>query len=169
MIKSGFPAIVGRNAGVLILGTMPGAESLRKNRYYANPHNAFWFIIGRLLRREIEPLSYIEKARVLKANNIALWDVIKSCEREGSLDSSIVGGSITVNDFAAWYSKHRTIKRVFFNGAGAEKEYKKRVLPFLPDRFGYIRYLKLPSTSPAMAKLTREAKLAAWSAITDKF
>ncbi|MBU2572963.1 MAG: DNA-deoxyinosine glycosylase [Elusimicrobia bacterium] len=164
-MKIGFPAVAGKGATVLILGTMPGAESLRKGEYYGHSRNAFWFIMGRVLNKETAGLSYTAKKEMLKADKIALWDVIKACERKGSLDTSIIAESIVINDFAAFYSAHRSIRRVFFNGAHAETEYRKRVLPLLPDSFKGMKYTRLPSTSPAMATLTRECKLAAWSAI----
>lgn len=157
--------MAGKGATALILGTMPGAESLRKRQYYGHSRNAFWFIMGRLLNKEPARMSYVAKKEMLKANRIALWDVIKACERKGSLDASIIAESIKTNDFAAFYAAHRAVKRVFFNGAHAEKEYRKRVLPLLPAGFKPMKYTRLPSTSSARAGLTRERKLAAWSAI----
>lgn len=166
-VKSGFPAVAGKNAKILILGTMPGGESLRKKEYYGHPRNAFWFIMGRLLGKDAENLSYPGKKRMLLSARIALWDVIGACEREGSLDTSIVPGSVKVNDLAGFFSARPRIGRVFFNGGHAEKEYRKRVLPGLPPRLRKLKYTRLPSTSPAMARLTRERKLAAWAAITE--
>jgi len=167
-IKSGFPPIAGKSARVLILGSMPGEESLRKKQYYAHPRNSFWHIMSRLLNAG--PVAdYRARTRLLLENHIALWDVVRFCEREGSLDSSIKNGSVSVNDFAAFYTKYRGIKRIFFNGGAAEREYLKRVLPSLPAGLQGIKYLRLPSTSPAMAGLTTERKLAAWSVIIKEF
>lgn len=167
VVRSGFPAIAGKNAKILILGTMPGTESLRKKQYYGHPRNAFWFIMGRLLGKDADKLSYPGKKRMLRSAGIALWDVIGACERKGSLDTSIIPGSVKINDFAGFFPAHPGIKRVFFNGGHAEKEYRKRVLSGLPPRLIDLKYTRLPATSPAMARLTRERKLAAWAAIIE--
>lgn len=162
--KRGFPAIAGGKPRVLILGTMPGEESLRKRQYYANPRNAFWFILGRLL--DLEPgAGYAERKRALKKNGIALWDVLMSCERQGSLDSSMINTSSVANDLLSFYGKFPTIKRVFFNGAKAGAEYRKRILPAVLSKYRELEYRVLPSTSPAMASLTKEKKLSQWSVI----
>lgn len=162
-MKTGFPAVAGKNAKILILGTMPGARSLRKKQYYGHPRNAFWFIMGRLLGKDAERLGYAGKKRMLRSAGVALWDVIGACERKGSLDTAIIPASVRVNDFAGFFPAHPGIKRVFFNGGHAEREYRKRVLPGLPPRLRNLKYIRLPSTSPAMARLTRERKLAVWA------
>lgn len=82
-MKKGFPPIADKKAKVLILGSMPGEESLRKNEYYANPKNCFWRIMAALLGFGGD-LNYEERTRILKKNRIALWDVMKSCERRGA-------------------------------------------------------------------------------------
>jgi len=166
-MKVCFPPIADKNAKVLILGTMPGEESLRKKQYYAHPRNAFWYIMERLLKIDSK-VSYEERKSLLKINHIALWDVLMSCEREGSLDSAIRDTSIVTNDFALFFSEHPHIKSVYFNGAKAEQEYMKRVLPVIADEFKGIEYFRLPSTSPAMAKLTKDEKFSHWSIIMDK-
>ncbi|MFN2310229.1 MAG: DNA-deoxyinosine glycosylase [Gammaproteobacteria bacterium] len=162
MHKSGFPPIADAQATTLILGSMPGEQSLRANQYYANRHNAFWRIMGCLFGFAPDT-PYAARTRVLLQQRIALWDVIQGCERPGSLDSAIDGQSIVANDFGGFYSSHPQIQRVFFNGLKAEQEYAKRVLSGLPDSARGIVYLRLPSTSPAMAMLSFEQKLSAWS------
>lgn len=165
--KTGFPPIVGKKPRALILGTIPGEESLRKGQYYAHPRNSFWFILGRLLKFD-PAINYEKRKEILKENNIALWDVLKTCEREGSLDSSIIEASLVENDFLPFYAKYKTITHVFFNGTKAEKEYEKRVLPIVRRKHQGLKYIKLPSTSPAMASLTKEEKLSQWSIILAK-
>ena len=87
MVRS-FEPIGDRNAEVLILGSMPGRASLAAGQYYAHPQNAFWRILSRLL--QCDPASpYPARIKALKSARIALWDVLQSCEREGSLDSMI--------------------------------------------------------------------------------
>jgi len=163
-IKKGFPPIADKKAKVLILGSMPGEESLRKNEYYANPKNSFWRIMASLFGFGCD-LSYKEKARILKKNNIALWDVMKACQRRGSLDSAIKDSATVENDFVSFYSIHPKIRYVFFNGTKAEMEYKKRVMPRLPDVTKGITYYRLPSTSPTMARLSFNAKMIEWSKV----
>jgi hypoxanthine-DNA glycosylase len=143
---------------------MPSIKSLQAHQYYAHPRNSFWFIMSALFadRRE---LDYEQKKALLLHNRIALWDVLKTCRREGSLDSSITSSTIEVNDFNSFFAAHAGIKAVFFNGARAEQEYRKHVLPVLDEQFSSIEYQRLPSTSPAMASLNREQKLQQWRLI----
>ncbi|MCG2724679.1 MAG: DNA-deoxyinosine glycosylase [Elusimicrobia bacterium] len=128
--KKSFPPIVGGKPQTLILGTFPGNESLAANQYYANKRNAFWFIMGKLLNMKSDA-SYKLKKELLKENGLALWDVFKSCERNGSLDSSIKTKTIQMNDFKSFFTAYPSIKFIFFNGKKAQDEYVKRVLPLL--------------------------------------
>ena len=98
-------------------------------------------------------------------NGIAVWDVLQSCHRLGSLDSNIELATLKTNDFDAFFTEYQCIKGVFFNGRMAEKLYQKRILPTLNHRFSYLEYQCLPSTSPAYASLKFEQKLDAWKAI----
>jgi double-stranded uracil-DNA glycosylase len=166
-LKIGFPPIAKETVMVLILGTMPGEESLRKNEYYANPRNSFWKIMGSLFGFD-SLAPYEERQRILLENRIALWDVIKSCERKGSLDSSINNDTIVENDFAYFFTRYPDIRNVFFNGAKAENEYFKRVFPKLSETKFEIKYDRLPSTSPAMAQLSFNAKMLEWSKVKRK-
>ncbi|MFV1998095.1 MAG: DNA-deoxyinosine glycosylase, partial [Acidiferrobacterales bacterium] len=165
--KEGFPPIGDESATMLILGSMPSEESLRKNEYYAHPRNAFWKITGELFGFEHDA-NYAERTTALKKNKIALWDVMFSCERKGSLDSAINDRTIVVNDFVSFYNSHPDIVYVFFNGIKAGNEYHKRVLPGPLDEMIEIEYSRLPSTSPAMAQLSFDEKLLEWSSIKEK-
>lgn len=147
----------------LILGSMPGRESLRTGQYYAHPRNAFWSIMGELTGSS-PALPYELRIQRLKSAGIALWDVLATCRRAGSLDADIDPSSIYANDFTSFFLSHPHITQVFFNGAMAEKYYCKQVLPTLTDR--PLRYLRLPSTSPAHASLSAEQKLNIWKIIT---
>ena len=164
--KTSFPPIETRHAKLLILGSMPSEKSLQQQQYYAHPRNAFWFIIQQLLRVE-KKLNYSQKRALLHQHHIALWDVLKSCQRQGSLDSAIINRSIQVNNFETFLNQHSSIKAIFFNGAKAEQEYLRRVLPNLTKNFDTIHYQRLPSSSPAMATLTPTEKLSAWSSLVD--
>lgn len=166
--KEGFPPIARKDALVLILGSMPGEESLRRNEYYGNPKNSFWKIMGILFGFDHE-LSYKERTTILKENKIALWDVLKTCERKGSLDTGIKSETVVENDFVSFYRRFPDIRDVFFNGSKAEKEYFKRVLPKLSQIRYEIKYIRLPSTSPAMSKLSFNDKMLRWSKIKTKY
>lgn len=163
-VHSFAPVLVG-DARVLILGSMPGRMSLEQNQYYAHPRNAFWPLMGELFGAGPE-LAYADRLLRLQGQRIALWDVLKLCTREGSLDSAIVESSIVCNDFAALYASHPRITRVFFNGAKAEATYRRHVTPRLADAPA-LHYTRLPSTSPAHASLNHAAKRAAWQAVAD--
>ncbi|MDD2661985.1 MAG: DNA-deoxyinosine glycosylase [Methylococcales bacterium] len=156
-----FEPVADFNAEILILGSMPGQESLAANQYYANRHNAFWKIMAELL--EFDPrCSYETRLHELKTARIALWDVLRSCTRIGSLDANIDNSSITANDFQSFFAAHNRIRAVFFNGAKAESAYRQYVLPSVSNV--PLSYMRLPSTSPAHASLSYEQKLQAWRA-----
>jgi double-stranded uracil-DNA glycosylase len=157
-----FEPIADISAKILILGSMPGVESLRAKQYYAHPRNLFWPILDKLLDTKADQ-PYEQRIKALKSAGIALWDVLESCIREGSLDSSIESGSLVPNDFKLFFSQHPNITHIFFNGAKAEACYQAHVLPnFNP---GPLQYQRLPSTSPANAAMSYEKKLQAWQAI----
>jgi hypoxanthine-DNA glycosylase len=161
---TGFPPIADNNAIILILGSMPSIKSLEEQQYYAHPRNSFWFIMTKLLGDKSD-LDYAERKALLLHNKIALWDVLNTCQRKGSLDSSINNETIVVNDFNKFFTEHLLIRTVFFNGARAQQEYNRHVLPVLNVEFASISYQRLPSTSPAMASLNREQKLQQWKTI----
>lgn len=159
-----FPPVAGPGARILILGSMPGRESLRMGQYYAHPHNAFWRILGALIGAGPE-LPYAARLERLQASGLALWDVLHSCRRDGSLDSAIVERSIVANDFRRFLAAQPGIQRVYFNGARAESAFTRYVLPRLPPELAALGYVRLPSTSPAHAGLSFEQKLKAWREI----
>ncbi len=150
---------------VLILGTMPGLESISRGRYYAHPRNAFWEITGAILGFDPDASYETRTAGMLKAG-VALWDVLKSCERVGSLDSGIDPSTEVPNDLPAFLESHPDVKRVFFNGAGAEALFWKHFRNH-PVRSAGLEYTRLPSTSPANASVSKAFKMAAWLAIKE--
>lgn len=160
-----FPPIATKKSHTLILGSMPGIKSLEAQQYYAHPQNAFWKIMGELFGVPAE--TYPQRVRLIEKNGLALWDVLKCCERHGSLDTRIDDKTIEVNDFAGFFGAHHKITRVFLNGGKAEKEFLKRVLPNLPENIAArLELHRLPSTSPAHAGMKRADKVKAWRKIT---
>jgi TDG/mug DNA glycosylase family protein len=150
-------------ATALILGSMPGKASLVAGEYYAHPRNHFWPIMGEIVGAH-PGLPYADRLRLLKSSGIALWDVLRSCIREGSLDSDIVNLSAVPNDFDSFFLRHPKITQVFFNGAKAEECFRRHVQPSLASH--PFQYRRLPSTSPANAGTPYRKKLDAWKAVT---
>lgn len=149
------------DARILILGSMPGVKSLQANQYYAHAQNAFWPIIEALFQIKASA-SYEERLNMLRANHVALWDVLACCKRQGSLDSNIETDSIVVNDFKSLFAHCPKIHTVFFNGKTAESLFKKHVIKNGHINATSYKFIALPSTSPAHASLTREQKIKIW-------
>jgi TDG/mug DNA glycosylase family protein len=158
-----FRPIADAASRVLVLGSMPGKVSLAANQYYAHPRNVFWKLMEELLGVEAEA-PYRQRVAALRAEGVALWDVLKTCTRTTSLDSDIVPSSAVPNDFHRFLVRHPAIALVCFNGARAEHEYRKQVLPALPDSID-VAYRRLPSTSPANAAIPYRTKRSAWRAV----
>jgi hypoxanthine-DNA glycosylase len=151
----GLPPIAGVRAHTLILGNMLSVMSVASQQYYGNPRNAFWRITGELFGFAADD-PYDDRTAALVANGIAVWDVLKSCRRAGSLDSAVQPDSMVPNDFGGLFEAHPDITRVLFNGVAAEKNFNRFVRD-APD----VHYRRLPSTSPAQT-MRYDDKLAAW-------
>ncbi|MCP4094255.1 MAG: DNA-deoxyinosine glycosylase [Planctomycetes bacterium] len=162
MLCKGFAPLLGDRAKVLILGSMPGAESIRQNQYYAFERNSFWWIMGELFGASWE-LPYEQRVTRLTDSGIAVWDVLASCQREGSLDSAIDQGSEVVNDFIGLLQEH-PIELILLNGGKAKQAWKRSVQPIMAEHGLELQCLKMPSTSPAYAAMKVEAKLEKWRA-----
>lgn len=152
-ILSGLAPVIDANTRVLVLGSFPGAASLAAGQYYAHPRNQLWPILSALVEEDLVALSYAERLPRLLAHGFGLWDVLGACERDGSLDSAI--RKPAANDFARLRELCPLLETVGFNGQTSGK--------FTPQfaEAGY-RTLVLPSTSPAYAALSFEAKLRLW-------
>lgn len=159
-----FAPIADENARILILGSMPGQASLDAGQYYAHKRNLFWPIMAELLQFDVSA-SYEEKTAALRAAGIALWDVLQSCKREGSLDANIEHATLTVNNFAEFFCQHRQIRHVFFNGEKAASCFHRYVAKI--DYPADLICQRLPSTSPANASQSLAFKLQAWQRIMD--
>ena len=159
----GFPPVVGRLPRALVLGTAPSVLSLREGRYYAHPRNDFWPIMERLFA-DGRRLDYAGRLALLEGAGVALWDVLATAERAGSLDSNIAAP--VPNDIGGLICDHPSIRAVFFNGAAAERLFAAHIAPSMGSLTdGDMRVARLPSTSPANASISFALKLAAWAAV----
>jgi hypoxanthine-DNA glycosylase len=157
-----FPPQVGAGCRVLVLGTVPSLKSLEMQQSYAHPQNLFWPFMGALYDAGPE-LPYAERIARLHAAGVGIWDVLKHCERPGSLDSSILAASEVPNDIPGLLETHPTIEAIALNGSKAEQVFARRIAPAIaPARFDRIALLALPSTSPANASIPKEKKLERW-------
>ena len=157
----GFPPAADAHARVLILGSMPSEASLAANAYYAHPRNRFWPVMGALLG--FDPLlPYEERLKALKANGIALWDTIESCERAGSLDSAIENQK--PNDLGTFLNAHPLVTLVCLNGAMSAGMWQRYGAPQLDAlRKEKLQTMKMPSTSPANARWRLDDLVRVWS------
>lgn len=162
----GFPPIAARNARVLILGSMPSVASLAKQQYYGHPQNAFWRIMGELFGAGPD-LAYDERTQLLKKHRVAVWDVLRACERPGSLDTAIRCDSEIANDFPTFFRRHREIHTIFFNGQKSETAFRRHVFPAVESLARELTFSRLPSTSPAHAGRSLAEKLRAWRIVRD--
>jgi hypoxanthine-DNA glycosylase len=161
-LSTGFPPVAAANARILILGSLPGAESLRQRQYYAKPQNRFWWIMGQLYGAH-PTLPYERRLDILRQASVALWDVCHTAHRPGSLDSAIRADTVIPNQIAAFLDNHRSILLIACNGRGAEKLFNNMIVPRLGPRQAAIPRACLPSTSAAHAAMPPAAKLARWS------
>jgi double-stranded uracil-DNA glycosylase len=159
LAKRSFPPIVDARSRVLVLGTLPGEESLRRQQYYAHPRNVFWLIVFTLFGAT-PPADYDERLAFIAAHRIALWDVCEMGEREKSADTTI--RRERPNAIDRLLDEHRLIRAVAFNGTGARRLYDRH-FPRRPE----LTYLALPSTSPAHATIDFAGKLARWTALRE--
>jgi TDG/mug DNA glycosylase family protein len=164
MLARSFPPIADSRAQVLVLGSMPGVASLGAGEYYAHPRNAFWPIMGELFGAGPE-LPYAARRERLMAAGVAVWDVLRSCRRLGSLDTAIERESEEANDFAEFFAAHPAVRLVAFNGQKAETAFRRHMTPTLDEvTLERLSFVRLPSTSPAHAGRSLAVKLEAWRA-----
>lgn len=154
-LKHAFPPSFADDAHVLILGSLPGDASIAHAQYYAHPTNAFWWLAGEVIGVALSELPYAARLEALISARVALWDVIASAERPGSLDASI--RSATARDLAAFATSLPDLRAIAFNGGTAARIGRRQ----LAGR-SRVPLIDLPSSSAAHAGLRREAKRERW-------
>ena len=155
----GLAPVEDKKSRVLILGTMPGVESLKQQAYYGHPRNLFWKLLGEVTG-ETAPESYGERQEYLLRHRIALWDMCRTCIRAGSLDSHI--SEELTNDIKSFVATHPGIKAIGCNGKESERLFRK----YITGMEG-VQLISLPSSSPANAGISWEKKAEAWSRLKE--
>ena len=153
-LKSSFLPISNHDAEILILGSLPGEKSLELQEYYGHAQNKFWKIIAAITANDL-PQNYADKIQLLHRNKIALWDVIQAANRSGSLDTAILNE--VPNDLETLISEHALLKTIAFNGRKAAAVFYK----YFKEKEG-IKYILLPSSSPANARFGMEKMVEVW-------
>ena len=155
-----FKPSIDNNSRILILGSMPGVKSLEEQQYYAHPQNRFWKVMASICNEpKLYEFAYDLKLKTLLNSNIALWDTIKSCKREGSLDSDIQNE--TPNDIKGLLKNYPNIKTICLNGNKSYSAFKK----YFPDLLEKYNCHKMPSTSPANARYSLYILIKEWSKV----
>jgi hypoxanthine-DNA glycosylase len=149
----GLPPVIGLDTRLLVLGSFPGAASLREQRYYGHPQNQFWKILSVLWSVELTAMDYVDRLDEVRSRGLGIWDVYAACEREGSLDANI--RATELNDFACVQRECPKLRAIAHNGGESFRHAKHMQALDLP-------VYKLPSTSPANASWSFDKKLHAW-------
>jgi hypoxanthine-DNA glycosylase len=141
-MREGLPPVIDDGARVLLLGSFPSERSLVAGEYYANRRNQFWPLLAAVFGFDAD-LPYPLRIDAVTSHGVALWDVIHSCRRAGSMDAKIDRNTLVVNDFRAMLSRHQGIRRIFVNGLTALELFERHVETELPT-------VRLPSSSGAL-------------------
>ena len=139
---------------------MPGVKSLEAQQYYAHPRNAFWPIMAELFTVTWSS-DYQQRVAQLQQLPVMLWDVLKQCQREGSLDSDIEADNLEANAIAQLLNEQTSVRVIAFNGGAAETLFKRHVAKSISNLSDF-NLMRLPSTSPAHASMNLQQKLQAW-------
>ena len=151
----GLPAAIGPNCALLVLGSFPGAASLRAQQYYGHPRNHFWPLVGAIVGLDLMAMPYAERLALVQSRGLGLWDVYGACQRQGSLDADI--REPVLNDLHSLLQRAPALRLVAHNGGESARARRHTVALGLP-------VLRLPSSSPANASWSFERKLHAWRA-----
>lgn len=150
-----FPPVVDERTHTLVLGSLPGAASLKAGRYYANPRNQFWRLIGEVVGQDLASRDYDARLSMLLDHGFGLWDVIAQAERSGSLDAAIRNAQ--AHDLQALIFQLPRLRTIGFNGGTAAR----LGMAQMKGPEANLRLIRLPSSSPAHA-VPFEQKLARW-------
>jgi TDG/mug DNA glycosylase family protein len=153
-----FPPVTRPDTRLLLLGSLPGAVSLARQRYYAHPQNQFWRLIGAVIERDLVPIPYEARLEALLGAGVGLWDTVAAATREGSLDSDI--RLHEASDLAALAATLPELRAIGFNGATSARIGRRQLAGVAG-----LALIDLPSSSPAYASLAFERKRAAWLAL----
>ena len=156
----GLAPVIAPDPRLVILGSFPGVASLAAQQYYGHPRNHLWRLLSALWSEDLVAPSYAERLEALTRHRVGLWDVYRSCEREGSLDSAI--RVPVVNDLAQLKALAPDLRAVAHNGG--ESARSRRITAALG-----LDVHTLPSTSPANASWSFERKLAAWREVFSRY
>jgi TDG/mug DNA glycosylase family protein len=159
LAKRSFPPVIDRRSRVLVLGSLPGEESLRRSEYYAHPRNLLWPILAALFQAPV-PERYPDRLALAARHRIALWDVVGIGERHASADATI--RLHQPNAIDQLLDDYPAIRGLAFNGGTALRLFDRHFA-----RRPSLVYLALPSTSPAHARLGFAEKLERWRVLRD--
>ncbi|TPG25213.1 DNA-deoxyinosine glycosylase [Mycolicibacterium hodleri] len=152
-MRDGLPPVIVDGARVLLLGSFPSERSLLSGEYYANRRNQFWPLMGALFGFDAD-LPYPQRIDAVTGHGVALWDVVHSCRRAGSMDAKIDQKTLVVNDFDSLLARHDGIQRIFVNGLTALEVFERHVVTELSP-------VRLPSSSGALP-MSFADKLVRW-------
>ena len=156
MEKHNIPPLFSKESRVLILGSFPSVKSREAQFFYGHPQNRFWQVISHIFGFPI-PQTVEQKNELILKNNLALWDVIQSCEICGSSDSSIK--CVVPNDIS-YILKNSKVERIYLNGKTAERYFKKHIASSVD-----VPFCTLPSTSAANAAYSLQKLVSEWEKI----
>ena len=154
-----FPPVTSPDTRLLVLGSLPGAVSLARQRYYAHPQNQFWRLMQAVTKRELVGLDYEARLATLLDAGVGLWDTVASATREGSLDANIKLHA--ASDLKTLIETLPKLRAVAFNG-GTSAKIGRRELEGIEG----VALVDLPSSSPAYTRPFAD-KLATWSKLRD--
>ncbi|RXR28556.1 DNA-deoxyinosine glycosylase [Sphingobium fluviale] len=158
-----FPPVITPETRLLILGSLPGRQSLAAQQYYAHPRNQFWRLIGEVIDTNLAALPYEARLKRLLAHTIGLWDVVGEAIRPGSLDMRITGA--VPNDLTTVLTGLPMLTAIAFNGKTASRvgrhQLFSRTQPATVDTL-----IDLPSSSPAHTQ-SYEEKARSWRALKE--
>ena len=163
MVLHSINPVYDENSNILILGSFPSVKSREYGFFYGHPQNRFWKVMSTICNEQQLPkFDYKTRLKILLNSNIALWDTIKSCKREGSLDSDIQNEK--PNDIRKLLKTYPNIETICLNGNKSYTAYKK----YFPDLLGKYTCLKMPSTSPANARYNLNLLIKEWLRVVQK-